>query len=96
MKHIDISLGYNHDSGEFYTYETTKTENSYYDKMEQEGVKKMNKQKTDPILEYIKEQTNDILGYAPNENDLDGVLTNILDDMQDRIVEYTDFIKEVK
>ena len=55
----------------------------------------MNKETKNSILEYIKEQATDILGYTPNDNDLDGVLSNVLDDIQTRTVEYTDFIKGV-
>ena len=53
----------------------------------------MNKQTNVLILEHIKEQATDILGYTPNDNDLDGVLSNVLDDIQTRTVEYTDFMK---
>ena len=53
----------------------------------------MNKETIDLILIHAIEETTDILGYVPNDNDLYGVALNILEDIQDRIVEYTDFIK---
>ena len=45
------------------------------------------------ILEYTKEQATDILGYTPNDNDINGVGLNILVDIQDRITEFTDFME---
>ena len=53
----------------------------------------MNKETMDLILEYIKEQATDILGYTPNGNDLDGIISNISDDIQTRIAEFTDFME---
>ena len=53
----------------------------------------MNKETKKLMLEHIKEQTTDILGYTPNNNDLDGVISNILDDIQARVVEFTDFMQ---
>lgn len=53
----------------------------------------ISKEMMDLILEYVKEHATDILGYVPNDNDINGVGLNILVDIQDRIVEFTDFME---
>ena len=53
----------------------------------------MNKEIMRLILEYIKEEATDILGYTPNDNDINGVGLNILVDIQDRVTEFTDFME---
>ena len=48
----------------------------------------MNKQMT----EHIKEELTDFLGYEPNPNDIDGILENVLTDINERINEYIERI----
>lgn len=42
---------------------------------------------------YTQEELVDILDYEANRNDLDGIIENIMNDINEKIIEYVDTVR---
>ena len=46
------------------------------------------------LTKHIIDELTDFLGYEPNPNDIDGILENVLTDINERINEYIERIDQ--